>query len=99
MRIGINVNGRVTVIYMICVKKTQLLVSVGQIIRVIHIQDNSLRRSPVGPDKHIHKTFGYPVKFRSRKTVLKTADGRLTGQLCAVFRPLPAGYFHHRIFP
>jgi hypothetical protein len=95
----INVNGRVTVISMIRVKKTQLLVSVGQIIRVIHIQDNPLGSSPAGPDKHIHKPSGYPVKFRSRKTVLKTADGRLTGQLCAVFRRLPTGYFHHRIFP
>jgi hypothetical protein len=95
----IDVDGHIAVIPMIGIEKSQLLMAISQIIRVIDIQDYALWRFAVGSDKHIDKHFCDPIKVRTRNAVLKPADGRLTGQLLLIIGQSLAGYFHYRVLP
>jgi hypothetical protein len=95
----IEMNGHIAVAAVIGVEKRQLLAAVSQIIGVIDIQDNTLRRFLVGVDKHSNKHLRDTIKICFGKRVLKTADGRLTGQGRIFLRKSFTGYFHHRIVP
>jgi hypothetical protein len=95
----IDVDGHIAVIAVIGIEKSQLLMAVSQIIRVIDIQKDGLRRFAVRLNKHIHKCFCNPIKICSGETVLKPADGRLAGQWWILIRQPLTGYFHNRIAP
>jgi len=93
----IDVDGQIAVVTMIGIEKTQLLMAIGQIIGIIYIQNDRFWRFLIRFNKNIQKHLGYPVKICPGKTVLKPANGRLTGQRLFLRQPF-AGYFHYWVF-
>jgi hypothetical protein len=95
----IDVDGHIAVIAVIGIKKSQLLMAMGQIICVIDIQNDTPRRFAVGVDKHIDKHLCDPVKVCPGETIFKSAYGRLAGQSNLIIGQSFTGYFHYRIVP
>jgi hypothetical protein len=73
--------------------------AVGQIIGVIDIQNDALRRFLVRVYEHIDKHFCDPVKVSPGETIFKPAYGRLRSQIRLIIGQSLTGYFHYRIFP
>jgi hypothetical protein len=95
----IDMDGHIAVVAVVGIEKPQLLTAVGQVIGVIDIQNDALRRFAVRVNKHIDEHFRDPVKVCPGETVFKPADGRLAGQGRILLRQSLTGYFHDRIFP
>ena len=93
----VEVHGHVAVFFMVGVEQRQLLRPMGDILGVIDVDDDLLRRLLVGCDKRVQQRARKAVEIAAADPVFQTRQGRLTGQIRARQRRPLAGGFQPRI--
>ena len=79
----VEMDGHVAILVVVGVEQRQLLCTVGNVIGVVDVQDDLLRRLVVGLDEAFQQGQPDTVEVGAADTVFQATHGRLTGQIGA----------------